>query len=122
MAEKIIDPDDYLSDVIATRSWAYLVGEGESAELYFTDSLAEASRHWHAAVVPGDHVPKTLPLQPPDGWADIEPVFPPDAPRSLYPRWIERLQASRNGVEIVVASVTAGSVGALFGWAIAHVV
>jgi hypothetical protein len=116
MAEKIIDPDDHLSDIVATRRWAYLDDKGA---LQFTDSDSEASEHWHAAVVVGDYVPKTLPLQSPRDW--VEPKFPgDDEPRSLYPRWVEWLQRSRNGVEIVVASIMAGTTGALIGWAIAH--
>lgn len=120
MAEKLINPDDYLSDIIATARYAYLCGEGEAAELYFTDNLDEASDHWYAEVVPGDYVPKSLPLQPPRRWAEID-VAPPSVtyePRSMYPDWMLRLQRSRNGVEIVVVSLMAGTAGALLGFAI----
>lgn len=120
MTERIIDPEDHLSDIVATRRWAYLVGEGENSDLRFTDDDAEAAEHWHAPVTPGDYVPKSLPLKPPAGRVDVEPPAPTadDWTRPIYPRWIERLQRSRNGVEIVVASLVAGTAGALIGFGI----
>lgn len=119
MTERIVDPDDYLSDIVATRRWAYL---DDQHELRFTDSIDEAGRFWHCEVVVGDYVPKSLPLKLP---LDLQRAKDagrfteaPVEPRSMYPRWIERLQRSRNGVEIVVASLVAGTAGALIGFGI----
>jgi hypothetical protein len=134
MAERIINPDDYLSDIVATRRWAYLDDDGH---LRFTDDLVEAQDRWHASVIPGDYVPKTLPLNPPLDWYENEPPFPgPPSPADdavafvypahpadeddLMPGWLSRLKESRNGVEVVVASIMGGTAGALIGWALAH--
>lgn len=124
MTERIIDPEEHLSDIVATRRWAYL---DEHGDLLFTDVDAEAQAHWHARVTPGDYVPKSLPLEPPvDLGADLlEAELGPstminiEEPRSMYPEWMLRLQRSRNGVEIVVASIVAGTAGAFVGFAIA---